>query len=471
MRRSLKLRQFGIIFTMTVAVVLMSRNFAQFRVDQQFREDLHTDMQSSLMVCAHASDDTVLFLKCQRLAFKNKLFKLFAGDETLCKNGMLMGEQGDQSTCGLLVKADHFWLSRDQSTESSVQLVVNTLDGQLWHVARLKSQPEIQIMIQEQALNEVMEAVFKVRDNQLPLFIPLLLLAGLLMAHFVIQATLSPLEELKRSLENLKPENFESAPRIVTPYREFDDFTAVYHQLLQRLEDSFTKAKRFSADAAHEMRTPLAILRGQAESLIADAPTGSSFQVRLRSIADEIERLIDISEKLLLLAKADAHLMGKELTDFNISEFIEQLVEDSTLYHPSLRIDHAIEPDLIWHCDPSLAQQLIHNLYSNAVKYNITQGWIKFTLRSDGDMLELMLENPASHIPIDLREKAFDRFYRGDTAHNRRIDGSGLGLSICKEIALLHQGTLSLEPTPRATVMATLRVPLNSMQSEVTVSS
>jgi signal transduction histidine kinase len=317
-------------------------------------------------------------------------------------------------------------------------------------------------MIQEQALNDAMTAIFKVRDNQLPLFVPLLLLAGLLMAHFVIMATLSPLKELKHSLENLKTEDLESTPRITTPYREFDDFIAVYHQLLKRLQASFTKAKRFSADAAHEMRTPLAILRGQAESLIADAPTGSTFQIRLRSIADEIERLIDISEKLLLLAKADAHLMGKELTDFNITEFIEQLVDDSTLYHPNLRIEHSIESGLIWHCDPSLAQQLIHNLYSNAVKYNIAHGWIKFTLRSDGDMLELTLENPAAHIPIDLQEKAFERFYRGDTAHNRRIDGSGLGLSICKEIAELHRGTLSLEPTPRATVIASLRVPLNS---------
>lgn len=460
MTRSLKLRQFVIIALMTLLVVLLSRNFAQFRVNQQFREDLHHDMQSSLMACADDIKSTDLYLQCHHLSFKNQLFKLLSSDETLCQNGMVIGAQGDRSICGMLAKADDFWLNNDISTEPRVQLVVNLLDRQLWHVARLKSQPEIQLMVPEQALVNVLLAIFNIRDNQLPLFIPLLVLAGMLMAHFVNQATLVPLKELKSSLQNLKLENLDTAIRIRTPYQEFDDFIVVYDQLLGRLHDSFTKARRFSADAAHEMRTPLAILRGQAESLIADAPIGSPLQVRLRSMADEIERLIDISEKLLLLAKADAQLLESDLNDFNLSEFVTQLIDDSALYQPGLRIESSIEPDLIWHCDRLLVQQLVHNLYSNAVKYNIPNGWMKFTLRRDGKVLAFMIENPAASIPVDLKERAFDRFYRGDAAHNRRIDGSGLGLSICKAIAKLHHATLSLAPTPQSTVIVSLQAPL-----------
>jgi signal transduction histidine kinase len=107
-----------------------------------------------------------------------------------------------------------------------------------------------------------------------------------------------------------------------------------------------------------------------------------------------------------------------------------------------------------------LVQQLVHNLYSNAVKYNIPNGWMKFTLRRDGTALTFKIENPAASIPLDLREKAFHRFYRGDAARNRRIDGSGLGLSICKAIATLHHATLSLAPTPQATVIVSLQAPL-----------
>ena len=131
------------------------------------------------------------------------------------------------------------------------------------------------------------------------------------------------------------------------------------------------------------------------------------------------------------------------------------------MYHPNVRIEDSIQPDLIWHCDRSLIQQLIHNLYTNAVKYNVPGGWIKFTLNSDGHMLQLAIENPSENIPVDLNEKAFDRFYRGDVARSRKVGGTGLGLSICNEIAILHQGTLTLEPTLSQTVIVTLRAPLN----------
>ena len=95
------------------------------------------------------------------------------------------------------------------------------------------------------------------------------------------------------------------------------------------------------------------------------------------------------------------------------------------------------------------------------MNYNRPDGWIKFTLICDGHMLELAIENPSENIPSDLKEKAFDRFYRGDFARTRKVGGAGLGLSICHEIAILHQGSLSLEPTLSQSVIVTLRTPLN----------
>jgi len=471
MRRSLRLRQFAIIVTMTVVVVLLSRSYAQYKSGQQFLLELHTDMQSGLMHCAHVSDSNIEFLKCNSPFFKNYLFNRLSGEITLCRNGEVVGEWGDRSACSLITKDSNFWSGANLSTEPLVQLVVNTLGGDLWHIARLTAHPEIQILMREQDFQHVLSAIYKMRDQQLPLFVPLLLLAGLLMAHFLVKATLGPLQALKVSLQNLKPESLKSAPVVTTPYWEFDDFVTVYNDLLNRLHNSFTKAKRFSSDAAHELRTPLAILRGQAEDLIADVPTGSPLQVRLRSMADEIERLISISEKLLLLSKADAQLMEQELKDFDLSEFLEELVEESGLYHPQVRIEKSIQPHLIWRCDPALIQQLIHNLYTNAVKYNRPDGWIKFTLSSDGHMLELAIENTSENIPADLKEKAFDRFYRGDVARTRKVGGTGLGLSICHEIAMLHQGTLTLEPTRSQSVIVTLRAPLNEGDATIMTNS
>ena len=461
MRRSLRLRQFAIILTMTVVVVLFSRSFAQYKSGIQFILELHTDMQSGLMHCAHVTESQNEFLKCNSPFFKNYLFNRLSGEITLCRNGEVVGDWGNRSACILINQENNFWSGPNLSKEPLVQLVVNTMGGEMWHVARLTTHPEIQVLMREQDFQHVLTALYKVRDQQLPLFVPLLLLAGLLMAHFLVKATVGPLQALKVSLQNLKPESFKSAPVVTTPYREFDDFITVYNDLLNRLHNSFTKAKRFSSDAAHELRTPLAILRGQAEDLIADVPTGSPLQVRLRSMADEIERLIEISEKLLLLSKADAQLIEQELSDFQISDFMNELVEESGLYHPNVRIEDSIQPHLIWHCDRALIQQLIHNLYTNAVKYNVPEGWIKFTLNRDGHMLQLAIENPSENIPVDLKEKAFDRFYRGDVARTRKVGGTGLGLSICNEIAILHQGSLTLEPTLSQSVIVTLQAPLN----------
>ncbi len=461
MMRSLKLRHFATIFVMTTVVVLGARTFAQYTTARQLLAVLHNEMPSSLMKCANVTGSPDVISKCLEQSFTDHLYNHFSGEITLCQNVRAIGISGDTSACAVLADIKDFWSSKNLSPEPGVELVVNTLGGQIWHIARLINHPEFSIMISDRSFKAFLVKIYNIRDNQWPVFLPMLFLIVAIMAHFLVKVTLGPLENLKHSLKNLKPENLISTQRISTPYREFDDFISVYHQLLKRLDESFTKAKRFSSDAAHELRTPLAILRGQAEDLIADVPTGSTLQVRLRSMADEIERLIEISEKLLLLSKADAKLIEHEVRALNLSQWMNEFIEDSGLYHPNLLITRVIGQDLIWECNQALVQQLIHNLYTNAVKYNIPGGWIKFSLQRDGDLLELAIENPAPHIPADLNEKAFDRFYRGDQARNRKIDGMGLGLSICKEIAALHQGTLSLEVTQTQTVVARLRVPLH----------
>ena len=460
MGRSLKFKHFVTILVMTCVVVFLSRSFAQYRSGQQMITELHADMEYSLLRCEHLAYDTDAFMACNTPIFKNYLFNRFSGEISLCLNGQATGIGSQNSYCALLKSDPQLWLSPNISQSSHVQMVIHPLQGQLWHVAQLKTNPAINIMMSEQSLQRVLGKLYAVRDNQLPIMVPVLVLCVLLMAHLLANNTVVPLNNLKRSLQNLKPENLSESENISSPYREFDDFVEVYNQLLKRLNESFTKAKRFSSDAAHELRTPLAILRGHAEELIADAPTGSRIQVRLRSMADEIERVIGISEKLLLLSKADANMLGHDLSDFEFSAFVQNLAEESTHYHPEIQVESEIEPYVVWRCDRSLVEQLVHNLYANAIKYNKPQGWIKFHLHRSGDVMTLEIENSASNIPVDLKEKAFDRFYRGDSSHNRAIDGMGLGLSICKEIASLHHGSLTIEPTPQQTVIVKLQAPL-----------
>jgi signal transduction histidine kinase len=128
----------------------------------------------------------------------------------------------------------------------------------------------------------------------------------------------------------------------------------------------------------------------------------------------------------------------------------------------SFAITSTIDPDILWSCDQTLAKLLIHNLLENAQKYNLAKGWIHVSLSREAGHFRLSIENPSPNIPSDLVAHAFDRFYRGDASHTRQIDGLGLGLSICLEIAKIHYGTLVLSVTEKNTVLLTLTAPLNT---------
>jgi signal transduction histidine kinase len=110
----------------------------------------------------------------------------------------------------------------------------------------------------------------------------------------------------------------------------------------------------------------------------------------------------------------------------------------------------------MWKCDPDLIHQLIGNLYDNAVKYNVAKGWIHFQLRQDDHRFYLSIENPSSPLPADFEKQAFDRFYRADDARSRSIDGLGLGLSLCQEIAAVHEARLDVKVSDEGIVIFTL---------------
>jgi signal transduction histidine kinase len=144
----------------------------------------------------------------------------------------------------------------------------------------------------------------------------------------------------------------------------------------------------------------------------------------------------------------------------HVSQFMQELVEDAQSFHPNLQIKHNIKDDVVWLCDEQLIHQLIQNLYTNAVKYNTPNGWIAVDLTSTNGQITLTIENPTQEVSQDLAERGFERFYRGDASRTREVDGFGLGLSICQEIAYVHRGRLALQVTTDQTVRVTLTAPL-----------
>jgi signal transduction histidine kinase len=332
-----------------------------------------------------------------------------------------------------------------------------SINQEPWLIFRLHNNPEgPKVLVRQASIDTMVKNLWALRDQMLIYVFPTILLMGLLVALFLTYAALRPVSAIEKSLTQLSSKNLDTPLNLNSEFKEFESFVAVFEQLRNRLAQSFTQARRFAADASHELRTPLTILRGHSERLIADLPVGSDLQVRMRSIGEEIERLIAITEKLLLLSQVDANSIQLDRQKLSLSQLVEDIFTDAEMFHPSIVIHQEIQADVNFLGDASLISQLIHNLYSNAVKYNTAQGWIKLSLSTQGDRFTLKIENPCDNIPADFQAKAFDRFYRGDTARGRTVDGTGLGLSICKEIANIHQVSLQALVTDANTVLMTL---------------
>jgi len=293
-------------------------------------------------------------------------------------------------------------------------------------------------------------------------------LAWLLAGSLVVIALLSwllgmralrPVKRLSATAEEITAEDLD---RRLDPSREaveFEDLIGVFNGMLERLDRSFQQARRFSADAAHELKTPLTILQGELERDASSAHPGE----QTGQMLEEVQRLKTIVEKLSLLAKADAGRLPITPEDVKLKDLVGEMVEDAELLAPHLKVTSSIDPEArVRAVDPDLFRHVLQNLLSNAIKYNVHEGWIHIALESapNADIIEV--RNSCHPLPQDAGKRMFERFYRGDAAHNREVDGTGLGLSLCREIATAHGATLEMIPSDSGQVTLRLTLPFEA---------
>lgn len=289
--------------------------------------------------------------------------------------------------------------------------------------------------------------------------VPLALLLIGLGAWALSSRALRPIEKLTLAARRVTAERLDQRLSVAGEDVEFVNLIEVFNGMLARLERSFQQARRFSADAAHELRTPLAILQGQLERAINAAEAGSAMQTTLTGILDEVRRLSTISRKLLLLAQADAGRMSLNRQQCRVSHMLRELVDDMQMLAPSLQITADIDSDIDLDADAGLLQQLFHNLASNAIKYNVPSGWVHLSASLSQGQVKLCFANSSPGIPVGAREHIFERFFRADPAHNRKIEGVGLGLALSREIARAHGGELSFDVADDGEVRFSLVLP------------
>ena len=339
----------------------------------------------------------------------------------------------------------------------AVALLQGEADGQRWRLALARIDvAQLAIAVNAQAI----EADLRGIRNAFLLSLPLaLLLTGLASWAFAHRA-MAPIDKLAQATRRVTAGGLEQRIPSGGEDREFVLLIEVFNRMLGRLERSFQQAHRFSADAAHELKTPLAIVQGQLERAIHQAEDGSAMQTGLSSILDEVRRLSVISRKLLLLSQADAGHLSILREPVDLSRLLDELLEDTRMLAPQLRVDADVAPGLRLQADASLLRQVLHNLVSNAIKYNVPDGWIQIGAARRGPSVEVLVRNASTGIAAADQARLFERFFRADQAHGRQVEGVGLGLSVSREIARAHGGELMLKAASQTAVQFSLVLPM-----------
>ena len=456
MSKSFKFHLFVQMLIATAVILLANRQISQNFLSNQTEDRMRTEMAQDLKGCQQPVMQRTEFIRCAEANQSGSVYNAIKHHYHLCTN---QSTATADKLCSQIKQLDIPWESRpDKMTERNVFSTV-AIDGESWLASKHEVSQDI-LLLNQKWVTDFVEQLWKIRDQNIAKSVPTVLISIMLLALYMVFIVMRPLKLFENKMAKLNSQSLFHEEPITSPYKEFNQLIHVYSDLRKRLAESFNKARRFSSDVSHELRTPLSILRGNAERMISELPVGSAAQVQARLMSDEIERLILITEKLLLLSRADANSLQLEMRQLNVSQAIQELVEDARSFHPDLELKHNIQGDVMWLCDAQLIHQLIQNLYTNAVKYNTPNGWISLDLTSTDGQLKLAIENPSQEVSQDLAERGFERFYRGDASRTRGVDGFGLGLSICQEIAHVHGSRLTLLVTPEQTVRVTLTAPL-----------
>jgi two-component system heavy metal sensor histidine kinase CusS len=275
-----------------------------------------------------------------------------------------------------------------------------------------------------------------------------LVLGGALLLGIVTSAVIAiavtkrglwPLQEMTQSLQRIDPNHLNERLGSVVWPRELQPVAVAFDEMLARLEDSFTHLSQFSADLAHELRTPISNIRGEAEVTLTRPRSLEDYRNVIESITGECERLSGIVENLLFLARAETADRQVEKEFFQARPAIERIAS----YYRTIAEERGIsvinegEGDV--YANPLLFDRALSNLLDNALRFTPDRGKITIRNQSKNGRTELAVEDTGCGIAPHHLSRIFDRFYRVDSSRSSK--GTGLGLALVKSITDLHGGS------------------------------
>lgn len=284
--------------------------------------------------------------------------------------------------------------------------------------------------------------------NKSLLFSTVLSLFGGVVTYFISGRALQPLADFSKKIEQVQAQNLSDSRIEENKVKELNQLSVSYNKMLDRLSEAFEVQRQFTANAAHELRTPLALMQVQLDSYHStkhpdnDASTNQTIQM----VTEQNERLTKMVKTLLDMSELQTIARDETIA---LDDLIEEVLVDLEPLAQEKNITLINECNAVTLCGSDiLIYRLVYNLVENAIKYNRINGSVTVKASAKDKHIYLTVADTGNGIPEDLKERVFEPFFRLDKSRSRELGGVGLGLALVHEIVRVHDGSIQVKDNP-----------------------
>ncbi len=278
---------------------------------------------------------------------------------------------------------------------------------------------------------------------------PVITLSLFVLTRFIAGKSIRPIEEVIATAEKMTQANLDQ--RITLPYHrdELYRMSATINALLDRLQEAFQREKQFTADASHELKTPLAAIKGTLEVLIRKPREREHYESRIQFCLTELNRMARLIDQLLMLARYERSKIEVHTESLLLTRHLEELTQRMLPFAAEKAISFCIEcaESCRVAADPAMLEMMLENILSNAIKYSPARSSVTIRVNEHPDSVQCSIIDQGFGIPEEKLQAIFERFFRVDASRSSSTGGFGLGLSIVKKLADLQEIRVSVEST------------------------
>ncbi|PJB11791.1 MAG: two-component sensor histidine kinase [Flavobacteriales bacterium CG_4_9_14_3_um_filter_40_17] len=290
---------------------------------------------------------------------------------------------------------------------------------------------------------------------------PIALLILFFLAKFIASRSIQPVTEIIHTAETINKENLSSRVKLPSNKDELYQLSETINNLLGRIENAVIREKQFTSDASHELRTPLSIIKGTLEVLLRKSRTEEEYKDKIGYCINETNRLNDLLDQLLLLARQESNSLNTHPSNFDINSLLLDIINRYSIRicGKYIQVSFDFSKEILIHSDSNLLSIILSNLLSNAIKFSPENSKITISVSEKNQVVTCKISDEGIGIAENEINKIYEKFYRASLSGQTVAEGSGLGLSITKRLCDTLNIQLDIKNNEKKGTEAVLQIP------------